>query len=93
LFDWKLVASTFFLIFLAELGDKTQLATLAFAAKSRSAWPIFAGAACALVATTAIATVLGAALSNRLPSGAIRIAAGLLFIIFGILTLLQRGDH
>ena len=93
MFDWKLVASTFFLIFLAELGDKTQLATLAFAAKSRSVLPIFAGAACALVATTAIAALLGSVLSHKLPTGAIRIAAGLLFIIFGILTLLQRGDQ
>ena len=93
MFEWKLAASSFVLIFLAELGDKTQLATLAFAAKSRSALSVFVGAALALVATTAIAALLGAVLARKLPSGAIRIVAGILFIVFGVYTLLQSGNQ
>ena len=50
--DWKLLTSTFALIFLAELGDKTQLATLSLAASGRSRFMVFLGAASALVATS-----------------------------------------
>jgi putative Ca2+/H+ antiporter (TMEM165/GDT1 family) len=51
--DWKLFASTFLTIFVAELGDKTQLATVSLAAGGSSRRLLFAGAALALVATTA----------------------------------------
>ena len=53
--DWKVLASTFLVVFLAELGDKTQLATLGLAAGSESRISVFVGAAFALVAASAIA--------------------------------------
>ena len=87
--DWKLAVSTFVLIFLAELGDKTQLATLAFAAQSKSLMPVFIGAAGALVATTAIATIVGTVMAKTLPTVPIKIASGILFIAFGAFTLIQ----
>jgi len=87
--DWKLALSTFVLIFLAELGDKTQLATLAFAAQSKSLVPVFLGAAGALVATSAIATIVGTAMAKTLPRVPIKVASGILFIAFGVFTLVQ----
>ena len=56
--DWKILASTFGVVFLAELGDKTQLATFGVAAASGSGkWSVFVGSALALVASSAIAVI------------------------------------
>ena len=61
--DWKLFASTFAAISLAELGDKTQLATLSLAAGGSSRWVVFGGAALALIATSAMAVLAGETLA------------------------------
>jgi putative Ca2+/H+ antiporter (TMEM165/GDT1 family) len=89
--DWKLFASTFAAIFLAEMGDKTQLATLSLAAGG-SRWVVFAASATALVATSAIAVLAGEAVSRVVPPIWIRRAAGALFLVLGILFLFSRGD-
>jgi putative Ca2+/H+ antiporter (TMEM165/GDT1 family) len=85
--DWKLFASTFLAIFLAEMGDKTQLATLSAASGGASRWVIFAGAALALVSTTAIAVAAGEGVSRVLPPIWTKRAAGALFIVLGVLYL------
>jgi Ca2+/H+ antiporter, TMEM165/GDT1 family len=89
--DWKLFGSTFALIFLAELGDKTQLATLSLAASGKSRWLVFAGAAAALVATSAIAVILGEGVARIIPEIWIKRAAGLGFLVLGVLFLLGRA--
>jgi len=89
--DWKLFASTFAAIFLAEMGDKTQLATLSLAAGG-SRWVVFAASAAALVATSAIAVLAGEAVSRAVPPVWIRRAAGALFLVLGVLFLLGKGD-
>lgn len=88
--DWKLFFSTFAAIFVAELGDKTQLATLSLAAGGSSRWIVFAGSALALVATSAIAAVAGEALARLIPPIWIRRGAGVLFIVLGVLFLVRR---
>ena len=85
--DLKLLASTFGLIFLAELGDKTQLATLAIAASERSRLTVFLGSAAALVLTSAIAAVLGEAVVRTIPPVWIQRVAGVAFIAMGVLFL------
>jgi putative Ca2+/H+ antiporter (TMEM165/GDT1 family) len=90
--DWKLFASTFAAIFLAELGDKTQLATLSLAAGGSSRLIVFAGAALALVATSAVAVIAGEAVSRVIPPVWIRRGAGALFIVLGAIFLLGRGE-
>jgi putative Ca2+/H+ antiporter (TMEM165/GDT1 family) len=87
--DWKLFGSTFVAIFLAELGDKTQLATLSLSAGSRSKWVVFAASAMALVATSAIAVLAGEALTRAVPPIWIKRAAGGLFIVLGVLFLVR----
>lgn len=87
---WKLFASTFAAIFLAEMGDKTQLAAFALSAGSSSRWVVFAAAALALVATTAVAVVAGAAVGKYVPEVWLKRAAGSMFIILGVLFLLSR---
>lgn len=89
--DWKLFASTFAAIFLAEMGDKTQLATMSLAAGS-SRWVVFAAAATALVATSAVAVLAGEAIARLVPAIWVKRAAGTLFIVLGLVYLLGRGD-
>ena len=88
--DWKLLTSTFALIFLAELGDKTQLATLSLAASGRSRFVVFLGAASALVATSALAVILGEGLARVVPAVWIRRLAGLAFLVLGVLFLTSK---
>lgn len=90
--DWKLLLSTFGTIFVAELGDKTQLATLAMAANSRARWLVFAGAALALCATSAIAVLAGGAVTRVVPAPWLRRIAGVVFIGMGILYLVRPGE-
>lgn len=85
--DYKLFLATFATIFLAELGDKTQLATLSLAAGGSSRWVVFAGSALALVATSALAVLGGEALGRLIPPQWLRRGAGALFILLGILFL------
>ena len=88
--DWKLVGTAFVAVFVAELGDKTQLATMAMAGGASSKWSVFLGAATALVATSALGVLVGSALSEVVPDVWIRRAAGVLFIAIGAFYLLGR---
>lgn len=81
--DWKLLGSTYAAIFLAELGDKTQLATLALAT-DRSRWTVFAGSALALVTTSALAVLGGDLVARAIPPHWIRRGAGALFVVMGV---------
>jgi rubrerythrin len=83
--NMKLFASTFVLIFLAELGDKTQLAALAQSVNGR--WTVFLAASSALVLSTLIAVLVGEGLARAIPPAYIKGAAGLLFLIFGAMML------
>jgi putative Ca2+/H+ antiporter (TMEM165/GDT1 family) len=83
--DWKLFASTFAAIFLAEMGDKTQLATLSAASGGASRWVVFAASALALVSTSAIAVAAGEGVSRIMPPVWTKRAAGALFIVLGLL--------
>ncbi len=89
--DWKLCLSTFSIVFLAELGDKTQLATFSLAAGGSSRWAVFIGSALALVATSAIAVLLGGAIGKVVPEIWLRRAAGAAFVALGLLFLLKAS--
>ncbi len=90
--DWKLLASTFGIVFLAELGDKTQLATLSLAAGSSSRWAVFLGSSLALLTTTAVAVLLGDAVGRVVPEIWLKRAAGAAFILMGLMFLLRNGS-
>ena len=89
--SWKLFASTFIAIFVAEMGDKTQLAAFAMAGNASSRWTVFIAASLALVATTAIAVLAGGVVGRYIPAIWIRRGAGALFIVMGILFLVTSG--
>jgi len=83
--DWGGLFSTFGLIFIAELGDKTQLAVVTQVCKYRQPWAVFLGASMALTAVTAIGAVGGQLLGQIIPTSALRIVAALAFVVMGIL--------
>ena len=74
--------------FLAEMGDKTQLATVALAARFHALWEVVAGTTAGMMLANIPAVWLGNGLAERLPMRAIRIVAALLFIAIGAATLL-----
>ena len=77
-------------IAVAEIGDKTQLAMMAMAAKYRHTMQIFIGAMTASAIVDGSAVVLGNYASRYLPHKPISIAAGIIFVLFGIYTLLRK---
>jgi len=84
--NWKIFGSTFLLIFLAELGDKTQLAVmLQSAVHGRGV--VFWAASIALVCSTLLGVVLGGVLSRLVSERIIHGVGGVLFIVFGLLML------
>ena len=86
--DLKTLLAIFGTVFLAELGDKTQLATVLFAAnRANSAWLVFAGASLALVAACALAVLAGSVLAQHVNTRHLSIVAGSGFIVIGLWTL------
>lgn len=85
--EWKLFATVFAAIFVAEMADKTQLVTLLFAAdKEVSKWIVFAGSASALVLASAIGVLAGSLLSQLINARMMAMIAGAGFIVIGIFT-------
>ncbi len=82
--DWKLLLSTFGIIFLAEFGDKTQLAALALSGKSGTFLPVFLGAAFALITATLLGILAGTLLNKLVPERVMDVGAAILFIAVGI---------
>lgn len=82
----EIFASTFLTIFLAELGDKTQLTTLLMSAESHAPWVVFAGAGSALVMTSLLGILIGRWLSQRVSPRTLELAsAALLLLVAGLL--------
>jgi len=88
--DWRILVSTFGAIFLAEIGDKTQLATITLAASTGRPLAVFAGAALALATVSGLGVVLGGGFSAYLPLMWIKRAAACIFVTIGLLMLFDR---
>ena len=86
--DWRIFATIFASVFIAELGDKTQLATMLFAAdKAVSKYTVFFAASAALVVASAIGVLAGSLLSEYIDEKYLHYIAGTGFITIGIYTL------
>ncbi len=83
--------TSFGLVFLAELGDKSMLLAIAFAARYRPL-PVLSGIAIAAFTMLGLSTLVGAGIGAALPEELVAIVGGLLFIVFGILTLRDDDD-
>ena len=88
--DLKLLFVVFGTVFLAELGDKTQLATFLFASdREASRAMVFLGASLALIAASAVAVLAGGALAQFVDEKYLSYGAGALFIAIGVWTILR----
>jgi Ca2+/H+ antiporter, TMEM165/GDT1 family len=88
--DWRVFTTTFVTIFLAEMGDKTQLAAMTMAAETKRPLTVFLSSALALVCVSALGVAVGGALGHYLPLEWIRRVAALGFIAIGVLILLDK---
>ena len=82
--DLKLLLTTFGLVFLAELGDKTQLATVALAADFRTVIPVWTGTTTGMLIADALGIIIGIVLHKRLPEKQVKWFAAATFILFGL---------
>ncbi|OGK04835.1 MAG: hypothetical protein A2W80_06835 [Candidatus Riflebacteria bacterium GWC2_50_8] len=75
--------------FIAEMGDKTQLATIALAAKYQSVIPVWLGTTTGMVIADAIGIVIGIVIGKKIPERAVKWFAAIIFILFGLIGLYQ----
>ena len=87
--NFQVLGSAFLMIFLAELGDKTQITTFMFASESQSPLSVFLGAALALVCSSVIGVLLGGVVGKLVPERILKFAAAAVFLGFGTWTLVQ----
>lgn len=88
--DLRLLATVFSTVFLAELGDKTQLSTLLFASSTdHGKWTVFLGSSLALVAASALGVFAGALIGARVEPRLLARLAGVGFIVVGVWTLVR----
>ena len=86
--EYKVLITVFSAVFIAELGDKTQLATMLFAAdKEVSKWTVFFGASLALIVASGIGVLAGSAISQYISEKQLSYVAGIGFIAIGAWTL------
>ena len=88
--DWKIFLTTFGTIFLAELGDKTQLATILMTSKTGHPLTVFVGAMLALSLVTLIGVWVGEGLISILPQNILKKGAALAFILIGLVMFLGK---
>ena len=88
--DWRVFVTTFGVIFLAEMGDKTQLAAMTMAAETKRPWVVLIAASLALTCVSAIGVAVGGLVGQYLPLEWIKRAAALGFIVIGVLILLGK---
>ncbi|ABG51526.1 protein of unknown function UPF0016 [Trichodesmium erythraeum IMS101] len=86
---WAVFASTFVTIFLAEIGDKTQLTTLLMTAESQAPWIVFAGAGSALVITSLLGVLLGQWLASHLSPKTIERSAGAILLLISLTLIFE----
>lgn len=85
--DWKVLGIAFVTLFLAELGDKTQLAVITMSAKTDSKVAVFVGASLALVLVSLLGVLLGGVLTQYIPTEWLQRIVAVAFIVIGVLML------
>ncbi len=88
--DWKIFGTAFVTLFLAELGDKTQLAIITMTANTDSKLAVFLGASLALVFVSLLAVLFGGLLSQYIPVEWLQRIVAVAFIVIGVLMLFGK---
>ncbi len=88
--DLRVLLTTFGVIFLAEMGDKTQLAAMTMSAQTKKPWAVFIGAAVALTAVSALGVLVGSVIGDYVPLIWVKRVAASAFIVIGVLMLMGK---
>ena len=88
--DLRVLLTTFGIIFLAEMGDKTQLAAMTMAADSKKLWAVFLGASLALAAVSALGVLVGSVVGDYVSLVWVKRVAATAFIVIGVLMLMGK---
>ena len=88
--DLRVLLTTFGIIFLAEMGDKTQLAAMTMSAQTKRPWAVFLGASVALAAVSGLGVLVGGVIGEHVPLEWVKRGAAVAFIIIGVLMLLGK---
>ena len=84
-----LLFTTFVTVFLAEMGDKTQLTTITLSSTTNKPLAVFIGSSLALISATLLGALAGGSIANLIPAFLLKLLSGLVFLILGINLLLQ----
>ncbi len=88
--EWKIFGTAFITLFLAELGDKTQLAVITMTASTEAKVSVFLGASAALIVVTLLGVLLGGVLTQWVPAEWLHRIVAVAFVAIGVLMLLGR---
>ena len=88
--DLRVLVTTFGIIFLAEMGDKTQLAAMTMAAQTKKPWAVLVGASLALAAVSALGVLVGSLVGDYVPLVWVKRVAAAGFMVIGVLMLLGK---
>lgn len=91
--DWQLLSLSFITVFLAEIGDKSQLAAIALSGSARSPWPVLFGSTLALVFTSFLGVIAGGSIAHWLPEVWLKGGAAAGFIILALRLLFNRKEE
>jgi len=88
--DLKLFLTTFATLFIAEIGDKTQLACISLAAKTHKPWTVLLGASTALVLVSLIAVLFAQVITQFVPENVIKKVSASMFMVIGVLMFMDK---
>lgn len=88
--DWKVFATTFMTLFVAELGDKTQLACMLMTAETRKPWTVFLGSSLALVTVSFLGVMLASFICQYIAPHIIKKVAAVAFVFMGVLIFFDK---
>ena len=83
--------TTFVTVFLAEMGDKTQLTTITLSSTTNKPLAVFIGSSIALILATLLGTMAGGSIANLIPAFLLKLLSGLVFLTIGIKLLAQSN--
>ena len=88
-----LLFSTFVTVFLAEMGDKTQLTTITLSSSTNKPLAVFIGSSIALILATLLGALAGGSIANFIPDFLLKLVSGIVFLLIGINLLTQSKDE
>tara|TARA_B100000579_G_scaffold408278_1_gene396257 strand:- start:3870 stop:4178 length:309 start_codon:yes stop_codon:yes gene_type:complete len=84
-----LLFTTFVTVFLAEMGDKTQLTTITLSSSTNKPFAVFIGSSLALISATLLGALAGGSIANLIPEFSLKFLSGIAFFILGVKLLMQ----